>query len=118
MPGLFYSLANKNLQLFLEAQATKNRVRTLSAPKLLAMENQEAKVVIGNSTGYLVTTTINQVTTQSVQFLESGVILRVTPSVDQLGRVMLKVHPASEFGHAQCRHPRQKEHGSDYRAAL
>jgi len=93
MPGLFYSLANKNLQLFLEAQATKNRVRTLSAPKLLAMENQEAKVVIGNSTGYLVTTTINQVTTQSVQFLESGVILRVTPSVDQLGRVMLKVHP-------------------------
>jgi type II secretory pathway component GspD/PulD (secretin) len=91
--GFFYSLTNKNLQLFLEAKATKNRVRTLSTPKLLAMENQEAKAVIGNSTGYLVTTTINQVTTQSVEFLESGVILRVTPSVDQLGRVMLKVHP-------------------------
>lgn len=91
--GFFYSLTNKNLQLFLEAKATKNRVRTLSTPKLLAMENQEAKVVIGNSTGYLVTTTINQVTTQSVEFLESGVILRVTPSVDQMGRVMLKVHP-------------------------
>jgi type II secretory pathway component GspD/PulD (secretin) len=33
------------------------------------------------------------VTTESVQFLESGVILKVTPSVDQRGRVMLKVHP-------------------------
>ena len=91
--GFFFSLANKNLELFLEAQSTKNRVRTLSTPKLLAMENQEAKAVIGKSTGYKVTTTINQVTTESIQFLESGVILRVTPSVDQQGRVLLKVHP-------------------------
>jgi len=57
------------------------------------MENQEARVSIGDSTGFKVTTTINQVTTESIQFLESGVILRVTPSVDQLGRVLLKVHP-------------------------
>lgn len=92
-PGFFFSLASENLQLFLEAQSTKNRVRTLSTPKLLALENQEAKAVIGKSTGYKVTTTINQVTTESIQFLESGVILKVTPSVDQQGRVLLKIHP-------------------------
>jgi type II secretory pathway component GspD/PulD (secretin) len=91
--GLFYSVTNRNLQLFLEAKSTRNRVRTLSTPKLLAMENQEAKAVIGKSTGYRVTTTINQVTTESIQFLESGVILKVTPSVDQQGRLRLKVHP-------------------------
>jgi type II secretory pathway component GspD/PulD (secretin) len=91
--GFFFSLANKNLELFLEAQSTKNRVRTLSTPKLLAMENQEARVSIGDSTGFKVTTTINQVTTESIQFLESGVILRVVPSVDQQGRILLKVHP-------------------------
>lgn len=91
--GFFFGLANKNLELFLEAQSTKNRVKTLSTPKLLAMENQEARVSIGDSTGYKVTTTINQVTTESIQFLESGVILRVTPSVDQRGRILLRVHP-------------------------
>lgn len=91
--GFFFSLANQNLKLFLEAKSTKNRVRTLSTPKLLAMENQEAKAVVGKSTGYKVTTTINQVTQEGIQFLESGVILRVTPSVDQQGRVLLKVHP-------------------------
>ena len=91
--GLFFSTTNSKLDLFLEAQATKNRVRNLSSPKLLALENQEATAVIGNRTGYKVTTTINQVTTESIQFLESGVILRVTPSVDQQGRIMLKVHP-------------------------
>lgn len=93
LAGFFFSLANENLELFLEAKATKNRIRTLSTPKLLALENQEAKAVIGKSTGYKVTTTINQVTTESIQFLESGVILKVTPSVDQQGRVLLKVHP-------------------------
>lgn len=91
--GFFVGLVNSNVTLFLEAQATKSRVRTISSPRLLAIENQEAKAVIGNSTGYKVTTTINQVTTESVQFLESGVILRVTPSVDQQGRILLKVHP-------------------------
>ena len=91
--GFFFGLANKNLELFLEAQSTRNRVKTLSTPKLLAMENQEARVSIGDSTGYKVTTTINQVTTESIQFLESGVILRVTPSVDQQGKILLKVHP-------------------------
>lgn len=91
--GFFFSLVDQNLALFLEAKSTKNRVRTLSTPKLLAMENQEAKAVIGKSTGYKVTTTINQVTQESIQFLESGVILRVTPSVDEQGRVLLKVHP-------------------------
>lgn len=91
--GFFFSLVNRKLELFLEAQAKKSRVRTISSPKLLALENQEAKTVIGKSTGYKVTTTINQVTTESIQFLESGVILKVTPSVDQQGRVLLKVHP-------------------------
>jgi type II secretory pathway component GspD/PulD (secretin) len=92
-PGMFFSLTNRNIQLFLEAKSTRNRVRTLSTPKLLALENQEAKAVIGKSTGYRVTTTINQVTTESIQFLESGVILKVIPSVDEQGRVHLQVHP-------------------------
>ncbi len=91
--GFFVGLVNTNLTMFLEAQTTKSRLRTLSSPRLLAIENQEAKAVIGNSTGYKVTTTINQVTAESVQFLESGVILRVTPSVDQQGRILMKVHP-------------------------
>jgi type II secretory pathway component GspD/PulD (secretin) len=92
-PGLFFNLVNKNVELFLSAQAAKGRVQTLSTPKLLALENQEASAVIGERVGYKVTTTINQVTTESIQFLETGVILKVVPSVDQRGRVLLAIHP-------------------------
>ena len=93
IPGLFFNLVNKNLEVFLSAMSSKGRVHTLSTPKLLALENQEATTVIGDRVGYKVTTTINQVTTESIQFLETGVILKVTPSVDQQGRVMLRIHP-------------------------
>jgi type II secretory pathway component GspD/PulD (secretin) len=91
--GFFFSLVNRNLTAYFDALATTGRVRTLSTPKLLALENQESKVIIGDSTGYKVTTTINLVTTESIQFLESGVILRVIPSIDQRGRVKLQVQP-------------------------
>jgi type II secretory pathway component GspD/PulD (secretin) len=97
--GFFFSvILNERLDAFFSALATKGRVRTLATPKLLALENQEAKAVIGDSTGYKVTTTINLVTTESIQFLESGVILKVTPSVDQRGRVLMKVHPEVSTG--------------------
>jgi len=91
--GFFFSIFTDHAAAFFSALATKGRVRTLATPKLLALENQEAKTVIGDSTGYRVTTTINLVTSESIQFLESGVILKVTPSVDQRGRVLMKVHP-------------------------
>ena len=91
--GFFFSLLNNKLELYFSALASKGLVRTLATPKLLALENKEASAVIGDHTGFVVTTTINLVTSQTVQFLDSGVILKVTPSVDRRGRVLLKVHP-------------------------
>jgi len=91
--GFFFSFLDSKLTLYFNALATAGRVRTLSTPKLLVLENQESKVIIGDSTGYRVTTTINLVTTETVQFLESGVILKVIASVDQRGRVQLKIQP-------------------------
>jgi type II secretory pathway component GspD/PulD (secretin) len=91
--GLFFNLVNRNLEIYLSALSDKGRVQTLSTPRLLALENQEASAVIGDRVGYKVTTTINQVTSESVQFLDTGVILKVTPSVDQRGRVLMNIHP-------------------------
>jgi type II secretory pathway component GspD/PulD (secretin) len=106
--GFFFSFLNSRVDLFFSALATAGRVRTLSTPKLLALENQEAKVIIGDSTGYSVTTTINLVSTQSIQFLESGVILKVIPSVDQRGRVLLKIQPEVSTATLQAGIPSKK----------
>jgi type II secretory pathway component GspD/PulD (secretin) len=96
--GLFFELANADLSVMLSALEQEGRIRTLSTPKLLALENQEASVIVGDRRGYKVTTTINQVTTESIEFLESGVILRVTPHVDHDGRIMMDIHPEVSTG--------------------
>ncbi len=97
-PGLFVELVTPNVELNLNLLRSEGRLRTLSTPKLLALENQEAKAVIGDRIGFKVTTTIDQVTTESIEFLESGVILRVTPSVDGQGHVLLDIHPQVSTG--------------------
>ncbi len=96
--GLFLELAGQNIEIALDALHRQGRVRTLSTPKLLALENQNATVVIGDRLGYRLTTTINQVTTESIDFLESGTILNVRPSVDGQGRIMMQIHPEVSTG--------------------
>jgi len=97
-PGLVFNFVNNNVDVFLNTLSNKGRVRTLATPKLLTLENQEASTNIGDKLGYRVTTTINNVTSESIQFLETGVILRVTPSVDTDGRIALRVRPEVSSG--------------------
>ena len=97
-PGFFVDVMKSNLEVFLNALANKGRVRTLSTPKLLLLENGEAEVVVGDRIGYSVTTTINLVTSESIEFLETGVILNVKASVDRAERVLLDIHPEVSSG--------------------
>lgn len=97
-PGFFAEVASKDVEAYLNALNSRGRVRTLATPKLLAIENQESSVIIGDRIGYKVTTTINNVTSESVEFLESGVILKVTPSVDWQNRIIMKIHPEVSTG--------------------
>ena len=96
--GFFFDLVTPNVEVALNALQDEGRLNTLSTPKLVALENEEASVVIGDRRGYQVTTTINQVTTESIEFLESGVILRVTAEIDENGRILMSVHPEVSNG--------------------
>ena len=106
-PGLFFDLVTPNVEVALDALFTRGRLQTLSTPKLLALEDQEAEVIIGDRLGFRVTTTIDQVTSETIEFLESGVILRVLPSVDRQGRIMLTIHPEVSTGRVEDGIPNQ-----------
>lgn len=108
MAGLVFNYVNKNVSAYLTALSNKGRVRTLATPKLLALENQEATTNIGDKLGYRLTTTINNVTSESIEFLETGVILRVTPSVDSDGRIVMRVRPEVSSGSVQAGIPSKK----------
>lgn len=107
-PRFFLNLVNHNIEAYLSALSNKGRVHTLATPRLLALEDQEATTNVGDQLGYRLTTTINNVTTESIEFLDTGVILRVTPSVDADGRIMLKVKPEVSSGSVSAGIPSKK----------
>ena len=96
--GLFINQITGTLEAALTALYAKNDVRTLSSPNLVVLENTEAEIIIGDRQGYSVTTTINQVTTESIEFLESGVILKVLPRIDAVSNVLMQIHPEVSTG--------------------
>lgn len=107
-PRFFFNVVNNTIEAHLTALSDKGRVHTLATPRLLALEDQEASTNVGDQLGYRLTTTINNVTTESIQFLETGVILRVTPSIDSDGRILLKVRPEVSSGSVSAGIPSKK----------
>ncbi len=97
-PGLFAQFSDGRVTAFLNLLQINGRLRTLSTPTLLAMEDREAETVVGTRIGFKVTTTVNQVTSETVEFLESGIILKVTASVDRNNRILLDIQPEVSAG--------------------
>jgi general secretion pathway protein D len=70
------------------------KVRVLSAPELMVLDGQAASLQVGNLVPYLTqtsqdTTTSNSPVINSIDYRETGVILRVTPHVGSDGLVTL-----------------------------
>jgi type II secretory pathway component GspD/PulD (secretin) len=96
--GLFFTVATPNFQVFLDTLQEKGNLKALATPKLLALNHKPAQIVIGGRLGFRVTTTIDQVTTESVEFLDIGTQLRLTPHIDKDGNIMMDIHPEVSDG--------------------
>lgn len=99
--GLAFQTSNfAALLSFLESQGT---VHVLSSPRIATLNNQKAVLKIGTDEFYVtgVTSTTNSNTTGNtvtpsvtLQPFFSGVVLDVTPQIDDKGNVLLHVHPS------------------------
>ncbi|MYM99131.1 pilus (MSHA type) biogenesis protein MshL, partial [Duganella vulcania] len=99
--GLAFQTSNFAAMIsFLESQGS---VHVLSSPRIATMNNQKAVLKIGTDEFYVtgVSTTTNSnvsgnTTSPSVtlQPFFSGVVLDVTPQIDDEGNIMLHVHPS------------------------
>lgn len=77
----------------IDALQQKTTIKTLSTPKILAIHSKPAKVVVGGQQGYKVTTIQQGFSTETIQFIDTGTILDITPYVDIHNNVLLKVQP-------------------------
>ena len=82
----------------IEALTTTTDAKTLGSPKLLVLNEQEARLQVGEHLGFKVSTTTDTSTIQNVQFLDVGVVLRLTPRITRDGCVLLHVRPEVSKG--------------------
>jgi general secretion pathway protein D len=97
LPGFSYMFSNGNsLQAVLSALSSITHVDVLSAPEVLVLNNQTAKLDVGDQVPIVTATAVSTITSNapevnSVQYLSTGVILTVTPRVNKGGMVMMDI---------------------------
>jgi general secretion pathway protein D len=82
-----------DVRAVINALATQSRAKVIAAPHILVTDNREARIQVGQqvpivtSTSY--DTTVTSSRTSTIQYKDIGIILKVTPQVNESGLVAL-----------------------------
>lgn len=95
LSGFTYGLFNSagDLRGLLNTISSFSDVNILSTPTILSVDNQESSIEVGDDVPTLsnTQTTSGGVTTQSIQYRNAGIILKVKPYINDRGLVRLEV---------------------------
>jgi general secretion pathway protein D len=87
------SLADVSVRAILQALATRTKVRVLSTPRILALNNEEARILVGSEVPFNQSTRtgLDVVVDQTVQFRKVGTQLTIVPTVNTDGYVTFRI---------------------------
>jgi general secretion pathway protein D len=96
--GFSYIFDGDRLNVFLQAQASQNKLNILSSPHILAVDNKEARIEVGDEVPIVTSEYIpldldssDSSTSRSVEYRSTGIILTVTPRINERGLVAMDV---------------------------
>ncbi len=97
-PGFNYSIVDSanNVRAVLNALAVESKLNVLSSPSVMVLDNQEAIIKVGDQVPIRTSEstrldTDQPVTTSSIGYRDTGVILKVNPRVNAGGMVILDI---------------------------
>jgi general secretion pathway protein D len=95
-PGFSYLLTTSNIKIVLDGLSNITHVEVLSSPQLLVLNNQTATLQVGDEVPVITQQAVS--TSQdgaplvnTVQYQNTGIILKVTPRVNRGGEVMMDI---------------------------
>lgn len=93
-PGFSYVFQSADVNVALSALSEITEVRFISAPSLMVVNNGTAELQVGDEVPVLVSETVSNetlATTSTVQYRDTGVILKVTPRINASGLVTTEI---------------------------
>jgi type II secretory pathway component GspD/PulD (secretin) len=97
-PTSVFRLTGTDLSSVIDVLQSTTDTKTLASPKVTVINGQKSRMQVGGQIGYLMTTTTQTSSLQSVDFLEYGVILTVTPLITAEGDILMNVKPQVSTG--------------------
>ena len=93
-----FTLKDDRTKIIIDALKKITKTETLSNPRIMLSNNQEAKILVGTKEALVtVTTTVpatgSTVSSPEIQFVDVGTKLFVTPSIKRDGHIQMKVRP-------------------------
>jgi type II secretory pathway component GspD/PulD (secretin) len=78
----------------IDALRLKTTVNALATPRVIAIHGKSAKVQIGGQQGYRLTTVNVGTSTETIEFIDTGIVLEITPFIDDKSNILLSVRPS------------------------
>ncbi len=97
--GIKYGFISNNITGFVRALESVGSTKILASPRILVLNKQRAEIQLGSRLGFRSTVTQNIIgTTQQVQFLNTGTLLRLRPFVSSDEIIRMEIHPERSEG--------------------
>lgn len=94
-PGFSWSHSTDNVQAVLNTISSVTKVKVISSPNLMVINNQKATLQVGDQVPIVTQTATGKETASAivnaVELKDTGIILSVTPRINNSGRVMLDI---------------------------
>lgn len=95
-PGFSYLFSSRNFKLALDALNAITTVKVISTPSLMVLDNKKAVLQVGDQVPIATRSSVstddaNAPVVNTISFRDTGIILTVTPRVNDNGRVILEI---------------------------
>lgn len=94
--GISAALIKSNIQVTLDLLSTYSKLRVISSPKILVLNNRTASIQVGDQVPVATSSSVSTIssnapTVNTIQMYDTGIILRVTPRVNRSGIVSMDI---------------------------
>jgi len=96
--GMIFSASSESVSMLLRALQGSRRMEVLSRPQIMAIDNQQGRAFVGETVPFITRTEVNQLGNpiNSIERIEVGLNLEVTPRISPDGLVVMKIFAAND----------------------
>jgi len=88
-----FTMKNFSLPMTIDALVRDGKAKLLASPSIAVISGEEARIIIGERYPISERTQTTTGTTETVNFVDIGTSLRVTPTINDDGYITMRVHP-------------------------